>query len=141
MTDRAAGLAAWLGLISIGGCAGSGSLPPTADCAEGARLQRRTELYLGLSIPGGGRVTGEDLARFLGEVVTPRFPGGFTVLDGHGQYLHEDGSLVREDSRILVILDDPGRAEDHIEAVRKAYEEAFRQESVLRVDSSACLSF
>lgn len=46
----------------------------------------RTELYFGRNIPTGGIVSESDWQKFVDEAVTPRFPGGMTVLDadGHG---------------------------------------------------------
>ncbi len=41
----------------------------------------RSDLYFGLDLAGGGAVDEEAWADFLGEVVTPRFPDGFTMID------------------------------------------------------------
>src|SRR5262245_20410541 len=41
----------------------------------------RTELYFGRSIPGGGQVSDNEWEKFLADVVTPRFPDGFTILN------------------------------------------------------------
>jgi hypothetical protein len=67
--------------------------------------------------------------------VTPRFPAGFTVLNGPGQWRGSDGRLAKEQSNILVIWHKPNnRAEADIEAIRSAYKARFAQESVMRVD-------
>ena len=75
--------------------------------------------------------------------MTPRFPDGFTVLEGHGQFRDRHGTIVREDARIIVLLYDPEdrAAGARIEAIRAAYAQAFRQESVLRADGTACVWF
>ncbi|MGH8472921.1 MAG: DUF3574 domain-containing protein, partial [Gammaproteobacteria bacterium] len=101
------------------------------------------ELFLGLSKPGGELVTIREFAGFLKEIVTPRFPDGFTVLEGHGQFRDRHGTLVREDARIVVLSYAPldRTAGARIEAIRAAYAQAFRQESVLRADGTACVSF
>lgn len=113
------------------------------SCAGPGTLYRRTELFLGLSRPGGQPVTIGEFARFLKEVVTPRFPAGFTVLEGHGQFRDRHGTIIQEDTRIVVLLYDPldRTADARIEAIRRAYAQAFRQGSVLRADGTACVWF
>ena len=88
-------------------------------------------------------VTAQEFAGFLHDIVTPRFPMGFTVLNGYGQFRDRRGTLVREDARIVILLYDPEdpSAPERIEAIRTAYRRMFRQQSVLRADGSACVSF
>src|SRR5438874_12809775 len=50
---------------------------PTAEAFQTLISDR---LYFGRNIPGGGVVSESDWERFLGEVITPRFPAGLTVL-------------------------------------------------------------
>ncbi|MGH8590886.1 MAG: DUF3574 domain-containing protein [Gammaproteobacteria bacterium] len=111
------------------------------SCTGPGTLYRRTELFLGLSRPGAEPVTIGEIAGFLKDVVTPRFPAGFTLLEGHGQFRDRHGTIVREDARIVVLLYDPEdrTAGARIEAIRRAYARAFRQESVLRADGTACV--
>jgi hypothetical protein len=153
MIDRAACLAALLFLISAEGCVESRTLtaavPAPASsidpstCTGPGTLYRRTELFLGLSRPGAEPVTIGEFAGFLKDVVTPRFPAGFTVLEGRGQFRDRHGTIVREDARIVVLLYDPldRTAGARIEAIRKTYAQAFRQGSVLRADGTACVFF
>ena len=97
----------------------------------------RTELYFGTDIKGGAQVTVEDWNKFLAEVVTPKFPDGFTVLDGFGQYRDANGKIVRENSKVLILLypwQNRRSANRKIEQIRTAYKKAFQQESVLRMD-------
>lgn len=97
----------------------------------------RTELYMGMSIPGGGTVRGDDWEKFLSEIVTPLFPDGFTVLDGRGQYREASGKIAKEPSHVLVFLykkTDRKAASVKIESIRNQYKKTFAQESVLRVD-------
>ena len=98
---------------------------------------RKTELYFGTGKPDGTEVTEEEWQDFLLREVTPRFPNGFTVIPATGQYRTAAGRVVREHSRVIVILY-PKRmkapAGVKIEELRKAYCERFKQESVMRVD-------
>ena len=91
----------------------------------------------------GRRSPDRQFAAFLQDVVAPRFPAGFTVLEGRGQFRDRHGTLVQEDARIVVLLYDPldRTAGARIDAIRRAYAQAFRQESVLRADGTACVFF
>jgi hypothetical protein len=101
----------------------------------------RTELFFGLSRPGG-RITEGQFARFVDKEVTPRFPDGLTVLSGLGQFRLESGEIVEERSKVLVILhggDDVASKE--LEEIRYEYIDQFDQQSVLRTDEASCVSF
>jgi hypothetical protein len=98
---------------------------------------RRTELYFGTDKPDGGKVTDEDWNKFLETEVTPRFPDGFTVLEGYGQYTDDSGKIVRETSKVLVLFYPKKMRETvnpRIEELRANYKKQFNQESVLRLD-------
>jgi len=97
----------------------------------------RTELYFGTDKADGGKVSDADWDKFLETEVTPRFPDGFTVLDGFGQYKDNSGKIIKEKSRVLILLYPKRmRRENHekIEQIRAAYVKLFQQESVLRMD-------
>lgn len=107
---------------------------PMALAAEG---YFRTELYFGRSIPGGGIVSDEEWEKFLAEVVTPRFPDGFTILKATGQYRETNGKIDKELSEVLIFLySAKARTSSRrkIEEIRRAYVKQFKQEAVLRVD-------
>lgn len=97
----------------------------------------RTELYIGRSIPGGSMVSEDAWEKFLNDVVTPRFPDGFTVLTGRGQYREASGTIAKEPSQVLVFLyrkADRKTAGTKIEEIKREYMRQFRQESVMRID-------
>jgi len=105
--------------------------------AELPRKFVRVELYFGFDRKGGDPVSEEDWTKFLAEEVTPRFPDGFSVLKALGQFRGDDGSIVREESRIILLFfpkSDRKKNEALIEAIRAAYKSKFNQESVLRLD-------
>jgi hypothetical protein len=133
--------------LAVSGCAvGHGHRPvPVAAqlaCPAGAESWERTELYMGLSRPDGSTIGEADFQGFVDSEVTPRFPDGLTLFAGAGQWRGGDGKIVKEDSRVLVLLhpDTPG-VDRELEAIRGAYIERFAQESVLRVDGASCVSF
>jgi hypothetical protein len=110
---------------------------------EDADLWVRTELFFGTEKPGPD-VTDQQFSRFVNDTVTPRFPDGLTVLDGNGQWRDSSGRIVRERSKVLILLypgDSAGDSNRKIEEIRDAYEKRFQQESVLRADSEETVSF
>jgi hypothetical protein len=103
----------------------------------------RTELYFGTNRPNGPPVSDEKFKRFLDQQVTPRFPDGLTLLTGSGQFKNSSGVIIQEKSKLLILLYPltDTDASNRIEAIREIYKMLFQQESVLRVDSRAGVSF
>ena len=122
-------------------CAARTTLANYAEAPGSARLSAakfyRTELYFGTNIKGGGTVSAEAWDKFLETVVTPRFPDGFTVFDGYGQFKNSAGKLVREASKVFVVFypkQSRKTVDQKIEEIRAEYKKQFDQESVLRLD-------
>ncbi len=112
------------------------SAPPPPRTAAAEKFIR-TELYFGRSKPDGTSVSDEEWDKFLAEIVTPRFPDGFTVLEGYGQFRDTSGKIVKERSLVLVLfysrkLRKPNGQK--IEEIRTAFKKEFQQQSVLRLD-------
>ena len=61
------------------------------------------EAFLVRDRAGAPEVGEAELAAFLAEEATPRFPDGLTVLDAAGQWRGADGRVLRERSKLLVI--------------------------------------
>jgi Protein of unknown function (DUF3574) len=102
----------------------------------------RTELFFGLRRPDGSEVNNAEFEQFLDHEVTPRFPDGFTLVSGRGQFKNTSGAIQKERSRLLIILYPVAAARSQqIERIQKAYTMAFRQQSVLRTDELSCASF
>lgn len=111
-------------------CAGL-LLAGCAALSKGAWVQ--DTLYFGLSRPGGS-VSDEDWQAFVDAEVTPRFPDGMTQIPASGQWKAKDGLVVKEGTRVLVLLHTRDKAsDDAVQALRQAYKNRFQQESVLRV--------
>ena len=92
---------------------------------------------MGRSIPGGGEVSDNDWEEFLNDTVTLRFPEGFTVLTGRGQWREASGKVAKELSQVVVFLykkSDRELAGKNIEDIRQEYIRRFRQEAVMRID-------
>jgi hypothetical protein len=99
----------------------------------------RTELYFGLGKQDGTVVSEDEWQRFLTDEVTPRFPEGLTIIEARGQYKNFAGKIVREPSRVLIILYRKKyrkEAGQKIDTICETYKRLFEQESVLRVTAS-----
>ena len=97
----------------------------------------RTELYFGLTKADKSTMTDEEWSLFVDEIITPRFPEGFTVVDGKGQWRNETGKIAKESSKIFIVVyprKDRTSAGKKIDEIRDEYKKRFDQESVLRVD-------
>ena len=88
-------------------------------------------------------VTDEEFERFLKSEITPRFQDELTLLVGTGQFKDSKGEIIREKSRLIILIYPFGESEssERIEQIRDAYKSAFGQESVIRADSLSCVSF
>ena len=96
----------------------------------GNRPQRfvRTELFFGTAAPGDA-VTEERFLAFLDAEVTPRFPDGLTLFKGHGRFTGANGTLVKEDPFVVILLHahEHFRASDRkIEEIRRLYKTQFQ---------------
>jgi Protein of unknown function (DUF3574) len=118
--------------------------PRVARCPglAGADAFARTELFFGLSRPGGV-VSEAEFKGFVDAAVTPRFPDGLTLLTGVGQFRDSSGTIVVEGSKLLILLyaRRDRDADAKIEQIRNDYKAAFEQQSVLRADDVSCVSF
>lgn len=97
----------------------------------------RTELFFGTDRPDGPDVSDEEFQWFLNDVITPEFPDGLTLLTGTGQFRSSSGEIIREGSKLLILLYPLETRKDSskkIEWIRETYKQYFQQQSVLRVD-------
>jgi hypothetical protein len=112
----------------------------TMDCGASSAPQIRTTLYFGLSRPKGS-VSELEWQIFLRDEVTKRFPDGFTVWQAEGQWLTPDGSIDREQSKVLLLVHaDTPAARQSVQAVIQSYRKAFDQQSVLWESARVCVA-
>jgi hypothetical protein len=122
------------------GCISVSTSQPAATAARSAGAQVLDRLYCGGSIPQGGEVSDDAWARFVAEVVTPRFPSGFTVFRARGQWLGSDGQIARETTMVIEVTHADDAASDRaVEAIAIAYKQRFGQEAVLRIRQPAAM--
>ena len=114
-------------------------LPP---CPAGTDRWAEYRLFFGRSQGTAEVVADEAWRAFLAEEITPRFPDGLSVLDVAGQWRDASGTIVRERSKLVLILAEPGASGMQRTAeIAQAYKQTFGQESVLRAITTACVSF
>ena len=125
-------------VLMLAGCA---SLDPRR-CPVGQERLRTAQLFFGRNIGDQPRVTDAEFRRFVDDELTSRFPDGLTILDGGGQWKGEENKLIREASKVvLIVLPKAGDGQARLDAVRQAYKVRFKQESVMLVTQRACVSF
>lgn len=108
-----------------------------AGCATPATTVS-DRLFFGRSIPGGGNVTEAQWNAFVAEVITPRFPRGYTLWKASGHWRGDDGVSVAEDSSVLEVVHPKDAATDaKLEEIAQAYRQRFNQEAVLGVRTPA----
>ena len=136
------------GLLFLAACAPRiAPAPAAADASAPIRCERpaapavRSTLYFGMTRAHGGVVTPGEWEAFLAREITP-VVGGLTVLAARGQWLGSDGPLVREETRVVVILHaDAEGPRQAIAGVIRRYRERFDQESVLWETTPACVTY
>jgi hypothetical protein len=113
-----------------------------ADSVVYGDLLLRTELYFGMSKPKGGEVSEAEWKRFLDSVITPRFPDGLSVFDTRGQWRGNDGQIVLERTKMVMLIHPLAEQTNAaIEEIRSAYRQMFEQESVMRITSYVRVRF
>lgn len=142
MAARARRLVAAAALATLAFAAAPTLGADAAACPSGTEPFAEYRLFFGRS-QGDVEVVSEEAWRvFLADEVTPRFPDGLTVLDAAGQWRDGSGTIVRERTKLLVVLAPPGGdAMQRTDEIAEAYKRAFGQSSVLRVVTEACVSF
>jgi len=90
-----------------------------------------------------GNVSTSAWSRFLRDAVTARFPDGFTVYDGYGQWMDtRSHAVVRERSKIVEIAaPDTPETRNKIEGLAETYKRRFHQQSVGIVTVPGCGAF
>lgn len=117
-------------------------IPKTSDTNSGQKTLFKDELYFGLTKPGGETVSESEWQEFVKEVITPRFLEGLTIVDSSGQFLNSAGILIREKSKIVILIyESSPEKERAVSEIIETYKRRFQQESVLRTTTEVKVSF
>jgi hypothetical protein len=97
---------------------------------------RRTDLFFGMNIPGGGRVSAEQWKNFNDSIIAPRFPEGYTEYDAMGKWLDTaTKETIAERTKVVTFIGKKSkRREALVDSVIQAYIHQYKQQAVLRVD-------
>lgn len=124
-------------ILALAAVASAGAEP----CADPLKPMLRAELYFGRSIGHRFGVTDRMWRAYADRELTPRFPGGFTVVDGKGQW-REGDAIMREASKIVILVaPDSAALRAGIAAAVDVYVKRFRQKSVGLVTQAVCAAF
>jgi hypothetical protein len=116
-------------------------VPTETVCGPLGTAYMRTTLYFGLNRKAGN-ISESQWKTFLREEVTPRFPQGLTVWEAGGQWKRADGMIVRERSKVLLLVhDDKPEVRSAIGSIIERYKRLFEQESVLWETARVCAAF
>ncbi len=104
-----------------------------------------TKLYFGLG-PADHPEQGVSEAawrKFLDREVSPRFPGGLSVMDVYGQWQGKNQSTPERLRSKMLIIDYPDTPENRekIQAIRSAWKQKTGDQSVMRVTEPVDVSF
>ncbi len=115
----------------------------TNPCPGGTEPYTEYRLFFGRGDAENPRVVSdEDWSGFLEDTITVEFPDGLTVLDAYGQYTDSAATLIKEDTKVLIILVPPnGDSASGIDRIIKEYKRRFVRTAVLRQVISTCAVF
>jgi hypothetical protein len=114
-----------------------------AECHAGLQPREVAEILFGRNIGDRLGVSEAQWGRFVDREISPRFPGGLTVLDAKGEWRDSARrTIVHEPSKLVEIVL-PGKEDDaeQLDQIAQAYKSRFRQQSVGIVVRGACVSF
>ena len=134
--------AGYLAVLAFATAPGPAAGADVRSCPSGTELHAEYRIFFGRSRGNEEVVSDAGWREFLANEVTPRFPNGLTVLDAGGQWRDASGTIVRERSKMLLVLAEPGAEGMRlVEEIADTYKRLFGQESVLRIVGTACASF
>ncbi|MBF0858049.1 DUF3574 domain-containing protein [Gluconobacter sp. LMG 31484] len=128
----------------LGGCIVPVSVTPNLCREIQTHDGMQIRLMFGLTRPDGSIVDGDEWQTFVDSEITPRFPTGFTVFDGQGQWYDAAGHrVIHETSRIVWIVapSSDRNLQPYLKAIRQAYQKRFSQQAVGLAIQSGCSSF
>jgi hypothetical protein len=125
-------------VLMLGACATTHA----SRCPVGQEQAQTAQLFLGQNVGGKATISDAAFRRYIEEELTPRFPDGLTVLDGGSQWRGEENRLIREASKVvLIVLPKTRDAPARLDAARTSYKARFDQDAVLMVTHTGCVSF
>ena len=129
-------------VLLLAGCVSVERTAAPTTTAASATVTVSDRLFFGRAIPTGGEVTEAQWAAFVEEMITPRFPNGFTIYRGDGHWKGDDGASVNEKTCIVELTHPLDDASEHaIDEIAATYRKRFAQDAVLRVRTPVAMKF
>jgi len=102
-----------------------------------------TDLYFGLNKPDGTTITEQEWNLFEQNEVCAVFKQGSTVVNATGNWFNPvSNKLITEPTKVVICVHPKTTSfSKQIDSLRQRYKTVFRQQSVLRVDKKATVSF
>ena len=127
-----------LSVASIAGASGS----ETSVCPAEFNKFIEHRIFFGRNFPDGQSISDEAWNTFLADEITPRFPAGLSVLDVQGQWKDASGVLVKDRTKLLLILASPGDGSLQLmNEVAEQFLKTYPQGSILRSYEEVCAAF
>lgn len=115
--------------------------PPSLRCGDDFKPMISALVYFGANTPQG-RVSPAEWQEFVDQVISPRFPDGFSVWSAAGQWRSAAGAIEREASWVLNVVHHGRGAESQaLDEIARSYRQRFAQQAVLRAESPVCARF
>ena len=115
-------------------------------CSTGMQAFNEYRLFFGRNHDNTGTQIVSHIAweEFVAQEITPRFPEGLSVLDVQGQFMNQTGSLIKENTKMVLILIpllpvggiDPMKL---IDEIMQAYSKKFQRTFFLRTHNITCV--
>jgi hypothetical protein len=102
-----------------------------------------TDLYFGLTIPGGGEVSAAEWKKYNDETLGKIFTRGFTVYKTMGNWYDPDiKQPITENSYVVSVVNKlTPQLSARIDSIALIYKQRFSQQAVLRVDRKVKFKF
>jgi hypothetical protein len=124
--------------LGLTGCATTGGISCPAPLSAG----ETAELLFGRNIGDREGVSEDAFRAYVAEELATRFPKGLTITDASGRWLGNDGKLIAEPSKlVMIVLSGEADEAAKLDAAREAYKRRFQQEAVLLIRRKACVGF
>ncbi len=115
----------------IAACASTESAP--AGCSALFEEAMATEVYFGLSGPGGRAIPKKDWQAFVKSDVAAAFPDGFTVIPAQGYWRGKGMNETAQENSLVLKVIHPARPDAFakLAGIAKRYAKRFEQQAVL----------
>jgi hypothetical protein len=127
-------------VICLAALAGCGQMGGTACLLPSQQTMLQIDMFFGRDIDGRPPVGDAEWDAFARQVITPRFPDGFTIFDARGQWLNPATRRIGGEASKMVRIDTVAGPDTaaRVRGIADAYRARFHQDAVGVVSSAVC---